>query len=71
MKYIITIWLSFSFLISFGQSDTTKYKLENDTLLNKLLDGLPKEMHKEFIEEYSKMSLEQQKSILELMELFS
>jgi hypothetical protein len=71
MKYIITVWLSFSFLISFGQSDTPKYKVENDTLLNKLLDGLPKEMHKEFIEEYSKMSAEQRKSTLELMDFFS
>jgi hypothetical protein len=71
MKYIITVWLSFSFLISFGQSDINKPIAKNDTLLNKILEGLPKEMHKEFIEEYNKMNSEQIKATLELMDLIS
>jgi len=71
MKYIITICLSISFLISFGQSDTTKFNVENDLLLKKLLVTLPQKMHKDFIEEYSKMSPEQRKSTLELMDFFT
>jgi hypothetical protein len=71
MKYILTIFLSFSFLFSFGQTDTSKNKVGTDTLLSKFLDGLPKEMHKEFIDEYNKMSADQKKSMLELMDAFS
>lgn len=71
MKCILTILLAFSFQISFGQNDTSKNKVETDTVLNKLLDGLPKEMQKEFIDEYKKMNADQRKSMLELMNVFS
>lgn len=71
MKFILTIVLSFSFLISFGQSDTSNKNLVTDTMLKKLLDGLPKEMQKELVDEYSKMSADQRKAMLELMDVFS
>ena len=71
MKYVLTIFLTFAFLVTFGQSDTSNKKVEADTLLNKLLAGLPKEMHKEFIEEYKKMTADQKKANLEFMDFFS
>lgn len=71
MKYILTIFLSFNFLVSFGQSDTSKNTVVIDTILVKFLDGLPKEMHKEFIDEYNKMSADQRKLMIGLMDVFS
>jgi hypothetical protein len=71
MKYILTIFFSFSFLFSFGQSDTSKTSVAIDALLANFLNGLPKEMHKEFIDEYNKMSADRKKSMLELMDVFS
>lgn len=69
MKYIILIYLCFNFLASCGESDEAKHK--NDPLLQKFLKDLPKEMQKQFIVRYDKMSPEERKSMLALSEAFS
>jgi len=45
MRLILTFISSFIFLISFGQSDTSKTNVLADTILVKLWDGLSKEMY--------------------------
>jgi hypothetical protein len=71
MKYILTIFLSFSFLVSFGQSDTLNSKQRSDSILNKILEGLPKESHQEIIEANKKMSDEQRSEMLMMMDFLS
>jgi hypothetical protein len=71
MKYIITIWISLSFLQLVGQVDKTKHEVEKDTLLSKLLNDLPKEMHKEFMKEYNKMTTEERTTMFALFDLFT
>jgi len=53
-----------------GQIDTTSKK-ETDSLLAKLLLDLPKSGQADFINEFKKMSIEERKSLVEMMEYFS
>lgn len=62
MKYILTIILTLIVRVSFGQSDTA---------LNNLLKDIPKELQADFTKEYNKMSPEQKKQMLELMDFFA
>jgi len=71
MKYILTFFLCFGFLTSFSQSDTSRKKADTDTLLSKILYALPREMHKQFIEDYNKMNATQRKEMLELIDAFA
>jgi succinate dehydrogenase flavin-adding protein (antitoxin of CptAB toxin-antitoxin module) len=71
MKYILTFFLTAIILVSFGQSKPAKAKTETDTLLNKFLKDMPEEARAGFLQEYNKMSPEQRKQMVELIDGFS
>jgi hypothetical protein len=59
---IIFLFCSLLTFASFGQSDTS---------INKFLEGLPQEAQKLFRDQYQKSSLEERKSMLEMMNVFA
>lgn len=70
MKYIFALFLSLAFFTSHAQQKS-KTKVTTDTLLNKLLEGIPKEMQAEFLKEYKSMSSKQKKQMLEFANIFA
>ena len=71
MKYIFTLLLTATVILSFGQNKPPKSNRETDTLLSKFLKDLPKEAQADFLKEYEKMSPAQRKQMLEMMDVFS
>lgn len=69
MKYIFSLFLVLTFFTSNAQQKS-KTKATVDTILNKLLEGIPKEMQAEFLKGYKSMSDKQKKQMLEFINFF-
>lgn len=68
MKFFLTILLNLLVIVAFGQSNPSTTTIQPDTLLEKILKTIPEEKHAEFTELYNKLTIEQKKEMIMLMD---